>query len=463
MTTTHKFIWIISSIILASCNSSNQENVQENIQENDNKTDTTIQKPKEYSDSEYDFNESYLFEDIWQNLDESVIEDESILRKLKENDPYAPEGVRFYVENDSIAENFFFEQNVRTFFEKITMREVLYMPEEHKQMRIVPNIQPHMPNGLLETVRNAYQGHHPLALSPDVIWLTICQGMSKHINLNFKLLENKIYKNGHPESIFVRIDSLAFDSTQWSVAIDSLAQQTRRYTDPNFYEAFVPQFSTTSPIDHVAYQITLLHAQQKGFSYSVESGCGIPWIVLRGTTEDWELIKKKLSILNTLGMKKWKSSLLPIIDQFIAASKGKADKSFWANIYKDKTSYGTYAITGWIHQLFPYITSRDGSSTTDLQDWGISVNGITYQPNPFLNKKVTSSDNLTSDYFPSSVLKVPFVWHNHYEGRTDSLYLWSGIWGAKQYGDKTLEPFISWVLTKGEYKKGNYPVDDDEE
>ncbi|MBR2260762.1 MAG: DUF4419 domain-containing protein [Paludibacteraceae bacterium] len=433
MTTTHKFIWIISSIILASCNSSNQENVQENIQENDNKTDTTIQKTKEYSDSEYDFNESYLFEDIWQSSDESVIEDESILRKLKENDPYAPEGVRFYVENDSIAENFFFEQNVRTFFEKITMREVLYMPEEHKQMRIVPNIQPHMPNGLLETVRNAYQGHHPLALSPDVIWLTICQGMSKHINLNFKLLENKIYKNGHPESIFVRIDSLAFDSTQWSVAIDSLAQQTRRYTDPNFYEAFVPQFSTTTPINHVAYQITLLHAQQNAFSYDMWSGCGIPWIVLRGTTEDWEMIKNKLSILDTLGMTEWKESLTPILDEFIEASQGRANEAFWVNIYKDKYEYDTYAITGWIHQLFPYI------------DYD--------QPNPFLTQKITVSDDLTSSHFPNSLLKVPFVWHNVLENRTDTLYFWSGILGAKQYGDKTLEPFISWALTKGNYKK----------
>ncbi|MBR2260761.1 MAG: DUF4419 domain-containing protein [Paludibacteraceae bacterium] len=445
MTTTHKFFWIITIILLSfSCKSiikiGNDQMVIEPAENIEPELPDVDLGPWEF---ESDYNDS-------------------ILRILKKNDPYAPEGVRFDVEDVTICDRFSGEKDAKIHFEEMTMREILYMPDEHAQKRIVPSSDLFSSNALLETVRDAYHGHHPLALSPDVIWLTICQGMSIHINLNFKSLEGKIYKNGHPDAIHVRVDTVAFDSTQWSVAVDSLAQHTRRYTDPYFYEAFVPQFSTTSPIDHVAYQITLLHAQQKGFSYSVESGCGIPWIVLRGTTEDWELIKKKLSILNSLGMKKWKSSLLPIIDQFIAASKGKADKSFWANIYKDKTSYGTYAITGWIHQLFPYITNRN-DSTTYLPDWGISVDGITYQPNPFLNKKVTSSDNLTSDYFPSSILKVPFVWHNHYEGRTDSLYLWSGIWGTKQYGDKTLEPFISWVLTKGEYKKGNYPVDDDEE
>lgn len=431
MTTTHKFIWIISSIILVSCNSSNQGNGQENIQGNDNKTDTTVQKPEEYSDSEYEFDESMYYNNIGNN--ESVINNDSILRKLKENDPYSPEGVRFYVKNDTIADKFYEEQNVKNFFEYITLKEVLYMPEEHKNMRIAPTIGPNLPNGLLETVRNAYHGHYPLALSPDVIWLTICQGMSKHINLNFKSLENEIYKNGHPKSILVRIDSLAFDSTQWSVAVDSLAQQTRRYTDPYFYEAFVPQFSTTTPIDHVAYQITLLDAQKKAFSYNLESGCGFPWIVLRGTTEDWELIKKKLSILDTLEMTEWKESLTPILDEFIEASQGRANKTFWMNIFKTEGEYETYAITGWILKLFPYIDSD--------------------QPNPFLNKRVAASDNLSTDRFPSSILSVPFVWHNAFEDRTDSLYFWSGILGAKQYGDKTLEPFISWALTTKDYKK----------
>lgn len=435
MTTTHKFIWIISSIILAACSSSNQENGQENgqenIQENENKNDTTVQKPEEYSDSEYEFDESMYYNNFWNN--ESVISNDSILRKLKENDPYSPEGVRFDVENDTIANNFYREQNVKDFFEYITLKEVLYMPEEHKNMRIAPTIGPNLPNGLLETVRNAYDGHYPLALSPDVIWLTICQGMSKHINLNFKSLENKIYKNGHPNSICVRNDALASDSSQWSVAIDSLAQQTRRYTDPYFYEAFVPQFSTTTPIDHVAYQITLLDAQKKAFSYNLESGCGFPWIVLRGTTEDWELIKNKLSILDTLEMTEWKESLLPILDEFIEASQGRANKTFWMNIFKTEGEYETYAVTGWILKLFPYIDSD--------------------KPNPYLNKRVAASDNLTTDRFPSSILSVPFVWHNAFEDRTDSLYFWSGILGAKQYGDKTLEPFISWALTTKDYKK----------
>lgn len=442
MTTTHKIIRIFSCIqlliffaLISSCN--NSKNVQA--------INTIEQKSEENPESELVYDESYAYRtredsiatEIWGN---EILDDkyytyytDSILKILKKNDPYSPEGVRFNVENDSIATKFHKEQDAKTFIEKIALREILYMPEEHKQMRIVPTIAPHFPNALLETVRDAYHEHRPLALSPDVIWLTICQGMSFHINLNFKLLENKIYKNGHPEKISIRIDTITSDYTQWNIAVDSLTQQMRKYVDSYFYEAFVPQFSTTSPIDHVAYQITLLDAQKNAFSYIIDSGCGIPWIVLKGTTEDWELIKDKLSILDTLEMTEWKTSLTPIIDEFIKASKGNANKKFWMNIYKDKTEYGTFAITGWIHKLFPYLVSGE--------------------KNPFLNKKVTVSDDLVSNKFPGSTVKVPFTWHNVFENRTDSLYFWSGIWGAKQYGDKTLEPFISWALTKQELIK----------
>ena len=385
----------------------------------------------------------------------------------------SPEGVRFDVENVNIAKRFHREINAKHIFEIIAMREIVYMPEEHKQMKLVPSIDRFYSNALLETVRTAYHNHHPLALSPDVIWLTICQGISIHIELNFKSLEKKIFPNGHPNSIYVRVDALASDSTQWDVAVDSLTQQTRRYTAPYFYEAFVPQFSTTTPIDHVAYQITLLHAQQEAFSYNVLTACGIPWIVLRGTTEDWEMIKDKLSILDTLEMTEWKTCLLPIIDEFIEASKGNANKEFWMNIYKDRVEYEAHAITGWIHKLFPYIMENiepmyddesehnDDSVITNLPDWKITVRKIKYKQNPFLNKKVTSSNNLTSKYFPSSILKVPFTWHNFSNDQTDSLFFWSGIWGTKQYGDKTLEPFVSWALTKEEYMKDE--DDEDEE
>ncbi|MBP5422272.1 MAG: DUF4419 domain-containing protein, partial [Paludibacteraceae bacterium] len=168
MTTTHKFFGIIIIILLSfSCKPiikiGNEEMVIEPAENFEPELPDVDLGPWEF---ESDYNDS-------------------ILRILKKNDPYAPEGVRFNVEDVSICDKFCGEQYAKKFFEIMTMKEILYMPDEHAQKRIVPTSDLFSSNALLETVRDAYHGHHPLALSPDVIWLTICQGMSIHINLNF--------------------------------------------------------------------------------------------------------------------------------------------------------------------------------------------------------------------------------------------------------------------------------------
>lgn len=39
-------------------------------------------------------------------------------------------------------------------------------------------------NVFLAAAHTAYSEHYPLALSPDIVWLTITQGLANHINLN---------------------------------------------------------------------------------------------------------------------------------------------------------------------------------------------------------------------------------------------------------------------------------------
>ena len=41
------------------------------------------------------------------------------------------------------------------------------------------------------SVHKAYAEHRPLSISPDMIWLLICQGFSKHINYNSEKLRDQ--------------------------------------------------------------------------------------------------------------------------------------------------------------------------------------------------------------------------------------------------------------------------------
>ena len=38
----------------------------------------------------------------------------------------------------------------------------------------------------------AYQNHYPITLSPDIAWLLICQGFSRHINANSEALRSSL-------------------------------------------------------------------------------------------------------------------------------------------------------------------------------------------------------------------------------------------------------------------------------
>lgn len=352
------------------------------------------------------------------------------------------EGFRFDVDTVKIAEAYL-NTNVlsEVFPEKIHQSKISYIPKEQLTQQIVSSYD----NGLLEAVTIAYNTHYPLVLSPDIVWLNICQGMAIHINENFESLEKVIFKNGHSKVIKVRNDSLGRNDDAWSDLIDSLSAQTKQYTDSVFYDAFVPKFSTTTSVEHVTYEITILYAQQKAYRYVAESGCGIPYITLKGTTEDWEKLKSKLNILDSLNLSHWRACLDPIMDQFVNASKGIVDKKFWRNIYKDRWDYDPIFITGWIHKLFPYIIDNR-LENVEVDEDGNGKSMIKYLPNPYLDKKVKSTDSLSKNRFPCGVVDVPFQWINHYVEETKNMRFYAGFIGIKQYADKSIEPFISWAV-----------------
>ena len=122
----------------------------------------------------------------------------------------------------------------------------------------------------------------------------------------------------------------------------------------------------TGPIERAASEIVLMGAMQKFFSYYGVTLCGIPEITLLGTTEDWKSVRDRASALAEYDLEWWTRELLPILDQFIAASEGRVDADFWKSIYKVQGGSGGPYISGWIVDLFPYLTKgHDGTQWRD--------------------------------------------------------------------------------------------------
>ena len=337
-------------------------------------------------------------------------------------------------------------------FENKIEKEILFFPEEHVNLALVntPN------NGLVQTIQECYDNHHPLVLSPDAIWLTICQGVSIHINEQHNSLKSTIFSKDKPDEIAIRNDSLEYSNKHWKNLISSLANETKKYTNDDFYSFFVSDFTTTTEIEKTAYQVTLLESYKKTFSYVGETGCGIPSICITGSKKDWQEILKKLDMLDKIGLANWAKNLRPIIIEFINTFEGKQNKIFWQNIYKNASEYNGFYISGWIIKFFPYVKELEESDGVYDETIGETRVGEIFNLNKFIDEDNYLLSTLSTDNFPSGVSRVPVIWNNHFKNTVRNMEVYSGFFGIKQYADKSLEPFISWAICEKDSKNPNH-------
>ncbi len=351
-----------------------------------------------------------------------------------------PEGVLFQVDEVDLAPTLLQEYNAKQVFELTLGKKAMFIPEEHTNLSLVYSTN----NAFVQTLQECYDNHRPLVLTPDMLWLTICQGVSIHINQRYDKLKNQLFLPNKPNVLSVRNDSLAYGAKHWKVFINEIAGQTKQYTKQDYYSFFVGDFTTTTPVIQTAYQVTLLHTYKKAFEYVAETGCGIPSILITGTKEDWQKIIKRLDQLPALGLTEWKNELVPIIQEFAQAAGGKPNKAFWQQMYKTASEYNAVYLSGWMIKLFPYIKETEGGILEENSDMMKKTEKLI--PNPFLLGDDYLKATLMTDNFPAGILKVPVMWNNHFKHSTTSLELCAGFFGIRQYPDKSLAPLISWAV-----------------
>ncbi len=352
----------------------------------------------------------------------------------------------FDVDKVTLAKYFLPTMQTEKAYEYKIQKPIKFIPPLHQNIKIVATKN----NAFIQAIQNCYDEHRPLVLSPDIIWLTITQAVSIHINQNFDTYKNLLFKDTSSNKIEIikREDSLSFKKDYWSSVISRISDDANKNVNADYYKFFVPKFSTTTAITKTVFEITMLEAFKKKFVYVGESGCGIPKITIKGTMQDWQWIYNNLDQLNSFGLQKWADELKPIIQQFINASEGKVDKVFWKDIYKNASEYNGYFISGWVIKLFPYIEDINGDVITDttLNQWSMKMEK-TYKPNPFLYKNTHLKSTLATNDFPSGLANIDLRWDDYFKNKTTHLKFYAGFMGIKQYDNKTLEPFISWAIT----------------
>ena len=237
---------------------------------------------------------------------------------------------------------------------------------------------------VVAAAHRAFMDHRPLCLSPDIIWLMICQGVANHINASAETLRSRFVRHEGKVELRVRRDDFVKGSPEnpWALAIEELTSKVEAHVGSGF-DLFRPMFTTTGPVERAAAGVVLLDAMRSYFTYAVETLCGIPAVCLEGTSEDWQTLACRAEQFGSLGLEWWLEPLGVILQQFVAASQGVVDRGFWQSIYRYHDESGGPMITGWISSLFPYV--KDGRT------------GLAIHRNPWLTVNSQSVENIDAD------------------------------------------------------------------
>lgn len=292
-------------------------------------------------------------------------------------------------------------------------------------------------HSFLAGMHQAYADHRPFVISPDMIWLLICQGFSNHINYNSDELRNLIVDFSEKKTLSVQNNSIILGNpdSPWQEVFPEFSAQIESNIGNELANLFTDTFSTTSIDEKIAFEITLMDAMEPYFEYQViYIICGIPEITLQGTTEDWKKILDKTKQLSKYNLKWWVNDLVPVLEEFVNTLEGKIKKRFWQNMFKIHTSddYGhPKNIDGWIVIFFPY--DKNGNRINLTEKKGLQVKDIIEDlPNEIVT---VNFDYIVADNIGNEIARK-------------KMEFWAGFVGLHQNNTTfALTPEIGWFIS----------------
>ena len=219
----------------------------------------------------------------------------------------------------------------------------------------------------------AFADHRPITLSPDVIWMLICQAFSHDVNADPEKFRDKLVDFDGKIDLVVETGVPLYDPAfDWTATIDGFAQRIDDNTINDVAKIIKADFSTTGTVERLASEIVLMETTKSFFEFILMyAGCGFPSVTLTGTADDWQAILDKTVQLQKLGAGRWAKELKPILEEFVQAAKGNPDRSFWQDIVMqntpDRLRGGICSddepteLDGWFLKFLPY--DKDGNPT----------------------------------------------------------------------------------------------------
>lgn len=281
----------------------------------------------------------------------------------------------------------------------------------------------------------AYAEHKSITLSPDMMWLLISQGFARYVNAHSEELRSQlVYHEGKQDLMVMTKDDLLSGKADWGKLMNDFSKEIERHTKGKVAKTIAADFSTTTPVERIASQITLMESMKSYFNYLAgRIGCGIPSITLQGTPDDWRAVFSKTQKLGQYGLSEWTQSLEPILNEFIKTAEGKPNQRFWQEMVKKKRV-----------DEFASVRPCSADKPTELDGWILKFfpteSGYTLDKVPYTKS------------MPAEFVRVEFKYRviDPITGATMSetpMELMSGFIGAKEdEKNNMLTPQIGWLV-----------------
>jgi hypothetical protein len=301
-------------------------------------------------------------------------------------------------------------------------------------------------DGLLHAAWLAFCHHQGLALSPDVFYQLIMAGVSRHVNANAERLRNLLVLHDGQKVLEVEengvIDPDAFgrrnlrkdEMEELERCLEEFQVQIAASATKLGAELTGMKLSTSGPTERVAASIVVMSAMKSYFQYVMITRCGMAYIHLMGSKDDWEklvnLVRKIAAIDDFCNL--WAGQMETCLQQFVDAFEGKQDTAFWNSMYKYEGPRGSGCpkVSGWISKFFPYVKAQGYGAEGTVPNEHLAATGYAYIPNAF----------------PATMSDAPVLWKHLPSMRRIKMKLTAGLLRVAVQGN-TVIPQVGWLIS----------------
>ena len=225
--------------------------------------------------------------------------------------------------------------------------------------------------GLFAAILTAYNNHWKLRTSPDDWWFCVIKRVACAIDKNAEKesVRKMFVHHEGKKTIEVVVPDTSIYTVDYSWFFDQISKGAQENIKvPEFVDGMTADFSTTTAVQKIVSQITMMTSVQEYFRFGMKCGCGIPAVEMLGTEDDWSKLKSKLKVLRTLLepiendldlASEWWDVVEKVFSNLLATYQGSAVSEWWSHIMSYENVYasgiyfvpGEYLYRGWITEF----------------------------------------------------------------------------------------------------------------